>query len=159
MAMLGLINGLSSAASGHLSLGGISALWGSLNALTSSAWNTNHVYTPIDGGWESQQVNAGAASIAGMQGAGMNAYQGFQNHMADQQALRDHLLGLESPKDVADTQAQIALEQAWTENQNGQILSTMATYQAQRDSREQREIEATAQSRAQWLAASGTGLQ
>jgi Type IV secretion system proteins len=155
MAMLGLINGLQSAASGHLSIGGIGSLFGSLNALTSSAWTTNHIYTPIDGGWESQQINAGAASIAGMQGAGMNAYQGYQNHMATQQSLRDHLLGLESPKDVADTQAQIALEQAWTENQNGQMLSTMATYTAQRDSREQREIEGTTQSMDNFIAACG----
>jgi len=159
MAMLSLVNGLQSAASGNLSLGGIGAIFGALNALTSQAWTTNHIYTPVDGSWDSQQLSAGAASIAGMQGGAMNAYQGFQNHMADQQALRDHLLGLESPKDVADTQAQIALEQAWTENQNGQVLSTMAAYLAQRDSREQRDNEAFLQSIDNWLAASGTGIQ
>jgi hypothetical protein len=158
MAMLGLINGLQSAASGNLSLGGISAIFGSLNALTSQAWSTNHIYTPDDTGWDSQQINAGAASIAGMQGGAMNAYQGFQNHMADQQALRDHLVGLSSPKDVEDTQAQIALEQAWTENQNGQLLSAMAAYMAQEDSRQQRDIEATTMAIDNYLAATGTGL-
>jgi hypothetical protein len=159
MAMLGVVNGLSSATNGRLSLGGISGLLGSFNALANQAWSTNHVYSPTDGSWDSQEINATAASIAGTQGIGMAGYQGLQNHMADQQSLRDHLLGASSPKDVADAQSQIALEQAWTENQNGQLIATQIIYAAQQDSRQQRDIEATTQAVDNFLASTGTGYQ
>jgi hypothetical protein len=158
MQMLGLINGLSSAASGNLSLGGISALFGQLNAFAGQSFTTNHIYSPMDGGWQSQQMNATAASIAGMQGGAMNSYDGLQLHMAAQEALRDHSIGLTSPKDVADTQLQVLLEQIWTENNNGQVLASIAAYDAQRDSREQREMEGTTQSMDNFIAACGGGL-
>jgi hypothetical protein len=51
--------------------------------------------------------------------------------------MRDHLTTASSPKDVADAQAQIALEQVWTTNEAAQLAAVNTAYAAQRDAREQ----------------------
>lgn len=160
MVMLGAINGLESMGSGGLSFSSLAGLMSSLNGFANAAWTTNHVYTPINSQtWSSQQIIAGANSIAGTQGTAMSAYQNLQNHLAGLPALRAHLLTSTSPKDVQDTAAQVALEQATTENQIGQIEAAKLMNDAARDAREQRDIEAVEQSVEQWLSASGTGFQ
>jgi len=160
LAILGTVNGLENIGNSGLSFGAIAGVLDSLNGWAGQAWTLNHVYTPIDSGtWDSQQMIAGANSIAGTQGGALAAYTSLQSHLAAQPALRDHLLTSDSPKDVADASAQVALEQAWTENQIGQLVSMQVQYDAARDSREQRDLEAVRMSFDRWLAASGTGLQ
>ena len=82
----------------------------SLSSLTAGAYSANHVYTPTDASWASQELISNANSIAGEQGAAQAAYTDLQAHAAALQALRDHLATASSPKDVQDTQAQIELE-------------------------------------------------
>lgn len=163
MALLGVVNGLSSMSSGGLSFGGIGALAGTLSGalsgFSSQAWSVNHVYTEVDGSWDSGQLNAGAASIAGTQGVAAATNLSLQQHLAAQPALRDHLLSASSPKDVQDATAQIDLETTWELNNIGQMQTAQLMYEAQKDSRSQRDDEAFVQSIDMWLAASGTGMQ
>jgi hypothetical protein len=129
-AVLGLVNGI---AYGQGGLPEISGILGSLSGLSTASWATNHVYTPQDQSWASQQIIARENGIAGAQGAAQTTYQSLQTHMAALQALRDHLASASTPKDVQDTQAQIELETTWTNNQAAQLQAVMSTYQAQSD--------------------------
>lgn len=115
----------------------ISGVLSSLSGLTAGAYAANHVYTPTDASWASQELVANANSIAGEQGAAQAAYGDLQSHAAALQALRDHLTAASSPKDVEDAQAQIQLEQVWTTNEAAQLAAVNSAYAAQRDSREQ----------------------
>ena len=96
-AVLNLVNGRSYGASG---LPEISGVLSSLSSLTAGAYAANHVYTPTDASWASQELISNANSIAGEQGAAQAAYTDLQAHAAALQALRDHLATASSPKDV-----------------------------------------------------------
>jgi Type IV secretion system proteins len=137
-AVLNLVNGHSYGEGG---LPEISGVLSSLSNLTAGAFSANHVYTPTDAGWASEQLISNANSIAGEQGAAQAAYTDLQAHAAVLQALRDHLATSSSPKDVQDTQAQIELEQVWTANEAAQLTAVNAAYSAQRDAMVQRDNE------------------
>jgi hypothetical protein len=162
LALLGVINGIDGIAhdkSGRFIFGQVAGVLSSMSAFVNIAYLKNHVYTLVDGSWDSQQVNAAGASIAGIQGLAMQANQDLQTHLAAQPALRDHLLGASSPKDVQDATAEVDLETTWELNEIGQLNAAQVTYMGQQDSRQQRDIEAVSMSIDNWLAASGTGLQ
>jgi hypothetical protein len=133
-AVLSLVNGRSYGAGG---LPEISGVLSSLSSLSAGAYTANHVYTPTDASWASRELVANANSIAGEQGVAQAAYRDLQTHAAALQAMRDHLTTASSPKDVADAQAQIALEQVWTTNEAAQLAAVNTAYAAQRDAREQ----------------------
>ena len=141
-AVLNLVNGRSYGASG---LPEISGVLSSLSSLTAGAYSANHVYTPTDASWASQELISNANSIAGEQGAAQAAYTDLQAHAAALQALRDHLATATSPKDVQDTQAQIELETTWSTNEAAQLAAVNAVYAAQRDALAQRDNEKLAQ--------------
>jgi hypothetical protein len=109
--------------------------------LTNGSYNHNHVYTPTDGSWTSQQLIASGNGIAGTQGAAQAAYQDLRNHMPVIQALRDRLLTAKSPKDVQDAQAQLEAETLWTHNLNSQLGAIEVAYRTQRDVQIQRDNE------------------
>ena len=137
-AALNLVNGRSYGASG---LPEISGVLSSLSSLTAGAYSANHVYTPTDASWASQELISNANSIAGEQGAAQAAYTDLQAHAAALQALREHLATASSPKDVQDTQAQIELETTWSTNEAAQLTAINAAYAAQRDALAQRDNE------------------
>ncbi|HEU0216725.1 MAG TPA: type IV secretion system protein [Stellaceae bacterium] len=141
-AVMGLVGGRSFGAGG---LPEISGVLSSLSSLTAGAYSANHVYTPTDASWASRELVSNANSIAGEQGAAQAAYGDLQSHAAALQALRDHLTGASSPKDVQDAQAQIALEQVWTTNEAAQLAAVNSAYAAQRDAMVQRDNEKLAQ--------------
>ncbi len=87
-AVLNLVNGRSYGQGG---LPEISGVLSGLSGLTAAAYSADHVYTPTDGSWASQQLITNANSIAGEQGAAQAAYTDMQTHAAALQALRDHL--------------------------------------------------------------------
>ncbi|MGC2524656.1 MAG: type IV secretion system protein [Stellaceae bacterium] len=134
-AVLNLIEGRSYGQGG---LPEISGVLSSLSGLTAGAYSANHVYTPTDASWASQELISNANSIAGEQGAAQAAVGDLQAHAAALQALRDHLATSSSPKDVQDTQAQIELEEVWTANESAQLTAINAAYAAEKDAREQR---------------------
>jgi hypothetical protein len=141
-AVLNLVDGRSYGASG---LPEISGVLSSLSSLTAGAYSANHVYTPTNASWASQELISNANSIAGEQGAAQAAYSDLQAHAAALQALRDHLATASSPKDVQDTQAQIELETTWSTNEAAQLTAVNAAYAAQRDAMVQRDNEKLAQ--------------
>lgn len=141
-AVLNLVNGRSYGEGG---LPEISGILSSLSSLTTGAYSANHVYTPTDASWASQELISNANSIAGEQGAAQAAYTDLQAHAAALQALRDHLATASSPKDVQDTQAQIELETTWSTNEAAQLTAINAAYSAQRDAMVQRDNEKLAQ--------------
>lgn len=121
--------------------GGISGTLGALGTLSNSSFSTNHIYSPDDGSWASQQLNANGNGIAGAQGAAMQIFQQVSTHYPVIQALRERLLAATTPKDVADAQAQISAEQAWEQNATAQLQSVALLNSAQDQSNQQRQNE------------------
>lgn len=124
--------------------GGMPVINGVLNLLadqSGAAWAANHVYSPTDNTWASQQVIANGNSIAGTQGMALAAYSDLHGHEAALQAMRDRLETASTPKDVQDIQAQIALEETWTANENAKLAAIQTAYQTEVRSREQQASE------------------
>ena len=126
--------------------GGISGTLGSLSGLANTSWGTNHVYSSTDGTWTSQQSMASANGIAGAQGIAGQVYQQMADHFAVLGALRQDLLGATTPAERDAAMGQLAAEQAWTQNAQGQLQAAQIMLLAQRDSRAQREDEQLDQS-------------
>lgn len=157
MALASLTNGYGSLNSLSGALGKLSQLGGLVN----SNFATNHVYSPTDGSWNSQQLIANGNAIAGTQGAAQAAYQDLRTHLPIIQALRDRLATATNPKDVADAQAQLQAETAWTGNLQSEISAMDVNYRAQADSRVQRDNESLDAGIDDWIAqanAAGRGL-
>ena len=119
--------------------GGVTGTLGSISSLANSAYSANHVYTPKDGSWESQQVIA--RGYAGAQGIAAQLYQTISDHFPVMEALRARLATATTPKDVADIQAQIGTEQAFVDSAKTQLASTQFMFQAQQAANDQRERE------------------
>jgi hypothetical protein len=155
-AVMNLVNGRSYGQGG---LPEISGVLSSLSSLTAGAYATNHVYTPTDASWASQQLITSANSIACEQGTAQAAYTDLQTHAAALQAMRDQLTGASSPKDVADATAQIQLESVWTQNEAAQLTAVTAAYAAQRDALAQRDNEKMNQDIASFIASAPPDAQ
>ena len=124
-------------------------------------FTANHIYSPTDGSWNSQQLIANGNAIAGTQGSAQSAYQDLRNHLPIIQALRDRLLTATNPKDVADAQSQIQAEAAWTSNLQVELAAIDVNSRAQADARVQRDNEGLDKSIDEFLAkanAAGRGL-
>lgn len=130
-AVQGLINGT----------GGINGALGALSTLSTGAYNTNHVYTPTDGSWNSQQMIANANGIAGAQGIAQQVYQQMGQHFAVLSGLRQDLLAATTPAEREHVMGQIQAEQAWTQNAQGQLQAANIMLIAAKDSRAQQDDE------------------
>lgn len=142
--------------------GNLSGILGVLGGLTNGSYSQNHIYSPSDGSWNSQQLVANGNGIAGTQGAAQAAYQNLRDHMPVIQALRDRLMTARTPKDVQDAQAQLEAETLWTHNLNTQLAAVQVNYQTQRDARLQRDEESLDQGIDKFIAdanAAGRGIQ
>ena len=121
--------------------GQIAGLLGQLNGLAGYAYQQNHLYTPTDGSWMSQQVMDRGNSIAGSQGAMAAAYADNRTHEATLQPLRALLLQADNTKDVLDASGQVQTEIAWNVNQLGQMQAVATMADLQRDNLVQRDNE------------------
>jgi conjugal transfer/entry exclusion protein len=130
-ALQGLINGS----------GGINGALGMLSTLSNSSWNANHVYTPTDGSWQSQQMIANANGIAGAQGIAQQVYQQMGQHFAVISGLRQDLLAATTPAQREHVMGQIQAEQAWTQNAQGQLQAANIMLVSQHYSQVQQENE------------------
>jgi hypothetical protein len=137
-AAMGLINGVKYGAGGLSQISGISS---ALNGFVGSSWSNAHVYTPTDASWTSQQVIANANSIAGAQGVAQGSYSDIAAHGDVVAGLRNTLLGAQDSKTVADATGQLQAEAAWSANEAAKMQATYIMYQAERDSRSQRDNE------------------
>jgi len=141
--------------------GGINGSLGALSGLADSAFGQNHVYSPTDGSWNSQQLVANGNSIAGSQGLAMAAYQQLANHIPVIQALRQDLLSATTPAQRENAMAQLQAEQAWADNLNGEVQTAALMANAEQADRAQRDNEALDQSIDNYLqraAANGASL-
>lgn len=138
-----------------------SSILGALGGLANTSYGANHIYSPTDGSWNSQQLIATGNSVANTQGAAQATYQNLRDHMPVIQALRDRLLTATTPKDVADAQAQLEAETLWTHNLNSQLASIEVNYRTQQDARRQRDEESLDQGIDDFIAqanAAGRGI-
>lgn len=138
-----------------------SSILGALGGLANTSYGANHIYSPTDGSWNSQQLIANGNGIAGTQGASQATYQNLRDHMPVIQALRDRLLAAKTPKDVADAQAQLEAETLWTHNLNSQLAAIEVNYRTQQDARRQRDEESLDQGIDDFIAqanAAGRGI-
>jgi hypothetical protein len=124
--------------------GGFGQLAGLLNQLTGYsgyAYQQNHLFTPTDGSFESQQIMDRANGIAGTQGAMEAAYADDRTHEAALPPLRAQMLQAPTTKDALDMGNQMQSEIAWNVNQlsQQQAIATMA--ELQRDNLVQRDNE------------------
>jgi type IV secretion system protein VirB5 len=143
------------------SLQGFAGKLSSLSGLLNSNFAANHVYTPTNGSFGSQQLAASGYGIAGTQAAAQAAYADIRNHLPVIQSLRDRLATAGNPKDVADAQAQLQAETVWTTNLQAELSAISINYQAAQDSREQQSAEALDKDMDAFLAtanAQGRGL-
>jgi type IV secretion system protein VirB5 len=143
-AVMGLVNSITATRGGGFQ--SINGVMGALSGFAGTAYNRNHIYSPTDGSFTSQQLIANGNNIAGAQGAYAATTDDLQKHAATLQALRDHLATATTTKDVADTQAQIALEETWTQNETGQLAAAQAAYQTNNANLAQRENETVTKS-------------
>jgi hypothetical protein len=127
----GLINGS----------GGINGALGMLSTLSNSSWSANHVYTPTDDSWQSQQMIANANGIAGAQGIAQQVYQQMGQHFAVLGGLRNDLLAATTPAQREHVMGQIQAEQAWTQNAQGQLQAANIMLVSQHYSQVQQENE------------------
>jgi type IV secretion system protein VirB5 len=118
--------------------GGIPGGLGALSTLANAAATTNHVYTPTDNTWASQQLTANANGIAGGQGIAQQVYQQIAARFPVLQALQRDALTATTPAEREHVANQIAAEQAWAQNAQGQLQSAGILMAAERDNREQR---------------------
>jgi Type IV secretion system proteins len=134
---------------------------GALGSLANTSYGANHIYSPSDGSWNSQQLIANGNSVAGVQGAALAAQQNLRDHMPVIQSLRDTLLNAKDIKAVADAQGQLEAETLWTHNLNSQLAAIDVAYRTQQDSRRQRDEESLDQGIDAFLAqanAAGMGI-
>jgi hypothetical protein len=141
-AVMNMVNGVNSiGAGGSFNLGQITGILGTLNGLAGTSYANNHVYTPTDGSWASQQLIANGNAIAATQGSAAAAYQDLRTHAAALQALREQMNAAQDPKAVADLQAEVALEQTWTANEAAQLSAIQLVASTQEAARVQRDSE------------------
>jgi type IV secretion system protein VirB5 len=133
-----------SLATGYGSMDSLQGIIGKLSVLGSmmgNSYSTNHVYSPADGSWNSEQLISNGNSIAGMQGTALATYNDLEQHRATLSALRDRLNTAQTPKDVQDAQASIEAEQAYMGRVQTQLQAIQVAYSTQRDARIQRDDE------------------
>jgi hypothetical protein len=118
---------------------------GALGSLANTSYGANHVYSPTDQSWNSQQLIANGNGISNTQGAADAAYQNLRDHMPIIQALRDKLVLARTPKDVADAQAELEAETLWTQSMHAQMAAVEVNYRTQMDARRQRDDESLEQ--------------
>lgn len=135
-AMLGLINGA----------GGLNGALGVLSQFANTAYGANHVYTPTDGTWASQQVIANANGIAGAQGIAQQVYAQYSTRYNLVQSLSQQLMASPTPADREYIMGQIQAQQVWAQQAQGQLQAAHLMLIAQQDSRNQQAEEHMLQS-------------
>lgn len=121
--------------------GGISGSLGALSSLSTSAASSNNVYTCTDGSFACDNSRASANGIAGAQGIAQQVYAGMAAHFPVINSLRRDMLGATTPAEREHVQGQLAAEQAWAQNAQGQIQTASLMLAAENENRRQRDDE------------------
>ena len=145
----------------NMSMTGMFGKLQQLGGLVNTNFGQNNIYTPKDGSFQSQQLNANANAVAGAQGMYQSAYADIRAHLPVIQALQAKLATSTNPKDTADAQAALQAEAVWTQNLDTSLRAAEANYHAEQDSRVQRDNESMSKGIDTFLAqakAAGRGL-
>jgi hypothetical protein len=141
-ALMGLVNGFTSFTTGHgNNFGAIAGILNSLSNLSSQVWAANHIYTPTDGSWESQQVIARADAIAAAGGMARQAYDDVHAHGAVIPALQADANAAQDTKSQIDVIAATQIQTLWHLNTLAENEAAFDAFQAQRAALQQREDE------------------
>jgi hypothetical protein len=135
--------------SGYGGAGGLSAITsrlGALGGLVNSSYSANHIYTPTDNTYASQQLQNGATGVAGAQGIAQSIMQQMAARFPVLQALRNDMLSATTPAERESVMGQIAAEQAWASNAQGQLQNAQFMMVAEVENRKQRDDEQEAKS-------------
>lgn len=124
-----------------MSLNGMFGKLQQLGGLVNTNYGQNHIYSPTDGSFQSNQLIANGNQIAGAQGMYQSAYEDIRAHLPVIQALQAKLATSPNPKDTADATAALQAEAVWTANLDTSLRAAEANYRAEQDSRVQRENE------------------
>ncbi len=135
---LGLVQGWRYGPGGF---GQLAGLLGQLNGLSGYTWQQNHLYTPNDGSFNSQQMIDRANGIAGTQGAMEAAYGDLRTHEGVLTGLRGQLANADDTKAVLDASAAVQGEAAWNINEMAQLHAIGIMADVQRDNLVQRDNE------------------
>lgn len=119
----------------------VQGILGALSNFAGTSYQANQLYTPTDGSWASDQLQANASGIAGSQGVAMASYEAYRNHMGVLPSLRQNAASSDTTKDAVDSGNQIAIETAWNLNQLGQVNAMHWMAEQQRLARQQRDEE------------------
>lgn len=121
--------------SGYGGITNVSGLVGKLSGLgglVNGSYNTDHLYTCTDNSFACQQQQATATSNAGVKGIVMQIYTDLTNHSQVLQGLRTQLGTSTNQLDTANLQAQIQVEQTWTNQQQAQLQAVTLMASTQR---------------------------
>ena len=126
--------------------GGLNGTLGALSSLSSQSFGVNHIYTPSDNSWISQQMAAKANSVASAQGIAQQVYGQMAIRFPIIQSLQTNLLSATTPAARDHIVGQIQSQQAWVQGAQGQMQTASLMLAAERDNREQRADEHMTQS-------------
>jgi hypothetical protein len=135
--------------SGYGGMNGISGIVGKLNSLGSlitTSYQTDHVYSCEDNSFACQQQRRLAHSDAGLKGITSEVYTQLTQRIPILQGLREQLSLATTPAQRENIMAQVALENAWAQNTQGQLQTVVALAGAQKQVDTNRENEHLAES-------------
>jgi type IV secretion system protein VirB5 len=117
---------------------GISGALGSLSTLANTSFGQNHVYTPKDSLWASNELSQRGHGIAGTQGIAQQVHAAIAERFPLLARLKADALRATTPAEREHVANQLAAEQAWTANMAGQLQSVTILAAAEDRSRGQR---------------------
>ena len=125
------VQGLISGYGGMNSIGGIVGKLNSLGSLVTTSYQTDRVYTCNDNSFACQQQRRLAYSDAGLKGITGDVYSQLAQRIPILQGLREQLSLATTPAQRENVMAQVAIENAWAQNAQGQLQTVTALAGAQ----------------------------
>ena len=120
------VQSLVSGYGGMNSLSGLTGKLSSLNGLVTGSYSADSVYTCTDGSYACARQQQVASSNAGIKGLTSQIYQQLTEHIPVLQSLRTELDTASDPAQREHIMAQLAIENTWTANAQGQLQTVMA---------------------------------
>jgi len=125
------VQSLVSGYGGMNNLSGLTGKLNSLNGLVTDSYSADRVYACDDGSYACARQQQVATSNAGIKGLTSQIYQQLTEHIPVLQSLRTQLGTASDPAQREHIMAQLAIENTWTANAQGQLQTVTALASAQ----------------------------
>ncbi len=125
------VQSLVSGYGGMNSVSGLTGKLNSLNGLVTDSYSADRVYACDDGSYACARQQQVATSNAGIKGLTSQIYQQLTEHIPVLQSLRTQLGTASDPAQREHIMAQLAIENTWTANAQGQLQTVTALASAQ----------------------------